>query len=36
MTLCRGKVLYEKGEYKTIDIERVLHDARAAKEVFLA
>ncbi|MCL2364288.1 MAG: amidohydrolase [Defluviitaleaceae bacterium] len=36
MTLCRGKILYEKGEYKTIDIERVLHDARAAKEVFLA
>jgi len=33
MTLCRGKVLYEKGEYKTIDIERVLHDARAAKDV---
>ena len=36
MTLCRGKILYEKGEYKTIDIERVLHDARAAQAIFLA
>jgi 5-methylthioadenosine/S-adenosylhomocysteine deaminase len=36
MTLCRGQVLYEKGEYKTIDIEKVLYDARKAKEIFLA
>jgi len=35
MTICRGKVLYEKGEYKTLDIERILYDARRAKEVFL-
>jgi 5-methylthioadenosine/S-adenosylhomocysteine deaminase len=34
MTLCRGQILYEKGEYKTIDIERILHDARKAKRVF--
>jgi 5-methylthioadenosine/S-adenosylhomocysteine deaminase len=35
LTMCRGKVLYEKGEYKTIDIQRVLHDARKAQEVFV-
>jgi len=35
MTICRGIVLYEKGEFKTIDIEKTLHDARQAKEVFL-
>jgi len=35
MTIVRGKVLYEKGEYKTIDIEKTLHDARRAKEIFL-
>jgi len=36
MTVCRGKVLYEKGEFKTIDIEKTLHDARKAKEIFLS
>jgi 5-methylthioadenosine/S-adenosylhomocysteine deaminase len=36
MTLCRGQVLYEKGEYKTIDIEKILYDAKKAKEIFLA
>jgi len=35
MTICRGRVLYEKGEFKTIDIEKTLHNARKAKEVFL-
>ena len=35
MTICRGKVLYEKGEFTTIDIEKTLHDARKAREVFL-
>ncbi|MCL2501436.1 MAG: amidohydrolase [Defluviitaleaceae bacterium] len=35
MTMCRGKILYEKGEYKTIDIEKLLHDARDAKEFFI-
>ena len=34
MTICRGKVLYEKGEYKTIDIEKLLYDAREAVKVF--
>jgi len=34
MTLCRGKVLYEKGEYKTIDIEKLLYDARQAIDLF--
>jgi 5-methylthioadenosine/S-adenosylhomocysteine deaminase len=34
MTLCRGKILYEKGEYKTIDIERILYDTRKAKDFF--
>jgi len=34
MTICRGKVLYEKGEYKTIDIEKLLHEARQAMHIF--
>ena len=34
MTLCRGKILYEKGEYKTIDIEKLLHKARQAMHTF--
>ena len=33
MTMCRGKVLYEKGEFKTIDIEKVLHEAHKVKDV---
>lgn len=36
MTICRGQVLYEKGEFKTIDIEKTLYDARKAQEVFLS
>jgi len=35
MTICRGKVLYEKGEFTTIDIEKTLHDATKAREIFL-
>jgi 5-methylthioadenosine/S-adenosylhomocysteine deaminase len=35
MTIIRGRVLYEKGEFATIDIEKVLHDARKAKNVFV-
>jgi len=34
MTICRGRVLYEKGEYKTIDIEKLLHDARQTMNIF--
>ena len=34
MTVCRGQVLYEKGEYKTIDIEKLMHDAKQAMKVF--
>jgi len=34
MTICRGKVLYEKGEFTTIDIEKVLYEARQAQEIF--
>ena len=30
MTMVDGKVLYENGEYLTLDKERVLHEARAA------
>ena len=30
MTMVDGKVLYENGEYKTIDAERVLYDVRKA------
>jgi len=35
MTIVRGRVLYEKGEFATIDIEKVLHDAREAKKIFI-
>jgi len=35
LTMVRGKILYEKGEFTTIDIEKTLHEARAAKELFL-
>jgi 5-methylthioadenosine/S-adenosylhomocysteine deaminase len=34
MTMCQGKILYENGEYKTIDIEKILHEARKVKEIF--
>ncbi|MCL2528467.1 MAG: amidohydrolase [Defluviitaleaceae bacterium] len=34
MTICRGKVLYEKGEYKTIDIEKLLFETRQALKEF--
>ena len=26
MTLCQGRILYENGEYKTIDIEKIQHE----------
>ena len=32
MTLCQGRVLYEKGEFTTIDIEKVRYDARKVTE----
>ena len=34
LTMVRGKILYEKGEYTTIDIERTLHDARKAQDLY--
>jgi 5-methylthioadenosine/S-adenosylhomocysteine deaminase len=34
LTMVRGKILYEKGEFTTIDLEKTLHDARAAKKIF--
>jgi len=34
MTICRGKVLYEKGEYKTIDIDKLLYEARQSMQIF--
>ncbi|MCL1844761.1 MAG: amidohydrolase family protein [Defluviitaleaceae bacterium] len=34
MTIVRGKVLYEKGEFMTIDVEKILHEARKAKKIF--
>jgi 5-methylthioadenosine/S-adenosylhomocysteine deaminase len=34
LTMCKGKVLYENGEHKTIDIEKLLFEARKAGEVF--
>ena len=33
MTICRGKVLYEKGEFTTIDIEKTLFEARKAQVI---
>jgi 5-methylthioadenosine/S-adenosylhomocysteine deaminase len=35
LTMVRGKILYEKGEFTTIDIEKTLHEARAAKKLFV-
>ena len=32
LTICRGRILYEKGEYKTIDIEKTLYEAKQAAE----
>ena len=32
MTLCQGRVLYEKGEFKTIDIEKILYEAKKIAE----
>lgn len=32
MTMCEGKVLYENGEYKTIDAEKVLYNVNKAVE----
>ena len=34
LTMVRGKILYEKGDYKTIDMEKILHEAKKAKTVF--
>ena len=34
MTMVRGKILYEKGDYKTIDIEKILYDAKTAQKIF--
>ena len=28
LTMCRGKILYEKGEFFTIDIEKILYEAK--------
>jgi len=30
LTICQGRILYEKGEYKTIDIEKAIFDAKQA------
>lgn len=35
MTMVDGKILYEKGEYKTIDIERVIYEAEKATKGIL-
>ncbi|MDR1560593.1 MAG: amidohydrolase family protein, partial [Clostridiales bacterium] len=29
LTMCQGRILYERGEYKTIDIERAMFEAKA-------
>ena len=36
MTVCQGRILYENGEYTTIDIEKIKHEAnRIAKELVI-
>ena len=35
LTMADGKVLYEKGEYKTIDIEKTIFEAARATEKIL-
>ncbi|MDR2649161.1 MAG: amidohydrolase [Clostridiales bacterium] len=30
LTMCQGRILYEKGEYKTIDIEKAMFEAKRA------
>ena len=34
ITMVRGKILYEKGNYTTIDIEKTLYDARKAQNLY--
>ena len=34
MTMVRGKILYAKGKYTTIDIEKTLHDAGVAQNLY--
>ena len=34
MTMVRGKILYEKGEYFSLDIEKTLHEARKAQSLY--
>lgn len=36
LTMVDGRVLYQDGEYKTIDIEKVMYDTNAAKDRILA
>ena len=36
MTICDGRVLYENGEYKTIDIEKTLFEAGRMTKSILA
>jgi 5-methylthioadenosine/S-adenosylhomocysteine deaminase len=33
MTMCCGEVLYENGEFKTIDVEKVLFEARRVRDI---
>ena len=34
MTIVRGKILYEKGEYFSLDIEKTLYNARKAQDLY--
>ena len=34
MTLCKGKILYEDGEHKTIDVEKILSECNEIKNIF--
>lgn len=36
LTMVDGRVLYQDGEYKTIDIEKVMYDTNAAKDRIIA
>jgi 5-methylthioadenosine/S-adenosylhomocysteine deaminase len=36
MTMCDGKILYENGEFKTIDIEKVKYKVKSLSEMYRA
>lgn len=35
LTMCKGKILYENGEHKTIDIEKIIFEAKKMIQTFI-